>query len=443
MKTPVDLVVLAGGTGARLWPLSRAFAPKQLLRLSGTGSMVAETIASVSLLPDVDVCSTTIITSERYADELANTLAADAEMTGVEARVLSEPLTRGTAFATMLTIAMLDNEAHSESRAQVVVLPSHIAMIRDVEWEACVREALQEGAADRPVALRYPACGLPSGTPSYALAGYPDVLLNVLAAGHEDGQRLADICTAMAQLPTREWTGEAVRDVASSIEPMSLEELVGAAGTSVSFIDTPPPELQLHDLSALQEMIEADSDGNVRTSPGIDVESSSSVVYGAERLVATLGLSNVSVIDTPDALLVADNDSLSEVRKVTEALSAIGAEELTFPRESRRPWGSWSTVARGPRFHIKTICVSPGRRLSAQSHQHRSEHWIVVRGRATVHCDGVTSDLDPGSSTYVPAGSIHRLSNEGSDELEVVEVQVGSYLGEDDIVRHDDDFRRA
>jgi mannose-1-phosphate guanylyltransferase/mannose-6-phosphate isomerase-like protein (cupin superfamily) len=438
VRTQTDLVVLAGGSGARLWPLSRSFAPKHLLRLSGTNSLVADTVSSITHIAGLDVRSTTVLTNERFADEISNALSADVGWTGVEVHVVAEPLGRGPSFAAMLALAEL--EQRHVPAAQAVLLPSHIAMKDSAEWSDAVSEAIRLGAEDTPVLLRFSGAHAGESISSYGFVGYPSALADALTTS-ADAAETYRVCSQVAQHPVRDWTRDEVRNLVAPLPTLDLEAVVTASADMVT-VDAPAPDVQLHDLSALREVAEPDSRGNVRTSRGVDHDSQDSLIYGGERLVATLGVRDVSIVDTADALLVADNDSLPNVRKITEALAVAGAEELTYPRESRRPWGSWATVAKGPAFHIKTIRVTPGRRLSLQSHQRRAEHWIVVRGEATVESDGTVSVLSPGSSTFVPAGAVHRLSNEHSEELEVIEVQVGDYLGEDDIVRHEDDFSR-
>jgi mannose-1-phosphate guanylyltransferase/mannose-6-phosphate isomerase len=166
-------------------------------------------------------------------------------------------------------------------------------------------------------------------------------------------------------------------------------------------------------------------------------------VYTADRLVATLGLEDTVVIDAPDALLVCPKDRSDDIRPLLEALAAGGVEELTLPRTSTRPWGSWTTVLRGEGFQVKLLEIKPGGRPSLQRHRHRSEHWIVVCGQATVTRDDEVLVLGERESTFIPVGAAHRIENTGGEMLQVVEVQSGEYLGEDDIVRIEDDWNRG
>ena len=194
---------------------------------------------------------------------------------------------------------------------------------------------------------------------------------------------------------------------------------------------------------ALWDISEKDDQGNVQIGDVISKSCSNTLVYAQSRLVATLGLSDLIVVETPDAILVSEK---SEVQNVKDIVLQIKQEERTEHETHTRvyrPWGSYETVEIGPRYQVKRITVSPGSTLSLQMHHHRAEHWIVVRGIAEVECDDRKFTLSENESTYIPLGSKHRLGNPGKMELNLIEVQVGSYLGEDDIVRFEDDYGRG
>jgi mannose-1-phosphate guanylyltransferase/mannose-6-phosphate isomerase len=166
------------------------------------------------------------------------------------------------------------------------------------------------------------------------------------------------------------------------------------------------------------------------------------VAYSGERLLATLGLRDVVVVDTADATLVADKSRAQDVRLVVDALKRTGAREVVESRTSLRPWGSWTLLLCSEGFQVKRIEVSPGKRLSLQSHKRRTEHWVVVRGIARVERDGEVRELAAGSSADIPLGCVHRLENLGTETLEIIEIAIGEYLGEDDIERYEDDWQR-
>ncbi|HET6497468.1 MAG TPA: cupin domain-containing protein, partial [Coriobacteriia bacterium] len=195
-------------------------------------------------------------------------------------------------------------------------------------------------------------------------------------------------------------------------------------------------------LEALGEVATPDGSGNVRVGRGVDIDSARTIVYSTDRLVATLGVEDLLVIDTSDATLVARKDRSQDVRLVVDALKASGADEVVRPKESLRPWGSWTTLLSGPGFQIKLLVIKPGGRPSLQRHHHRSEHWVVVAGTALVTCDSERGEVHVNESAYIPVGAEHRIENCGKVPLKVIEVQVGEYLGEDDIVRLEDDWER-
>ena len=195
--------------------------------------------------------------------------------------------------------------------------------------------------------------------------------------------------------------------------------------------------------SSLWAVSAKDAQGNALTGDVLAVDTHDCMVRSSGRLVATLGVSNLVVVDTPDALLVADIGRVQEVKKLVDALKQQGRQEHIHHREVYRPWGKYDSVDQGDRYQVKRITVKPGAKLSVQMHHHRAEHWIVVKGTARVTNGGKTYLVAENESTYIPIGQVHALENPGKIELEMIEVQSGSYLGEDDIVRFEDRYGRA
>ena len=195
--------------------------------------------------------------------------------------------------------------------------------------------------------------------------------------------------------------------------------------------------------TAIETISRADSNGNVRVGNVIDLDSRNSILYADKRLVATIGLSDLVIVDTEDATLVCHKDRVQDVRKVVEILKTRKAEEHKTHRTVWRPWGSFTVLENGDRYKIKRIVVNPGARLSLQIHRYRSEHWVVVEGTARVTRGKEVFDLKTNQSTYIPKKTKHRLENPGSKPLQIIEVQNGDYLGEDDIVRFQDDYGRG
>jgi mannose-1-phosphate guanylyltransferase len=194
---------------------------------------------------------------------------------------------------------------------------------------------------------------------------------------------------------------------------------------------------------AVSRLLTSDARGNRTSGDTLVIDAADNFIMSEDRLVAALGVSNLLVVDTPDALLVADKERAQDVKRVVEALKAKGHETFRFHRTVARPWGTYTTLEEGPRFKIKRIVVKPGASLSLQMHHHRSEHWVVVKGTAKVTNNERESLVYTDQSTYIPAGNRHRLENPGKVELVLIEVQSGDYVGEDDIVRFQDNYGRA
>ena len=190
-------------------------------------------------------------------------------------------------------------------------------------------------------------------------------------------------------------------------------------------------------------MSEQDGNGNAHNGDVLAIDCQNTLALGDKRLLTLLGLKDIVVVDTDDALLVAHKDRVQEVKDIVSQLKLANRSQATWHRKVFRPWGNYDSVDAGPRFQVKRIVVKPGAQLSLQMHHHRAEHWIVVSGTAKVTCDDKVFMLAENQSTYIPLGSVHRLENPGNIALELIEVQSGSYLGEDDIVRFDDIYGRT
>jgi mannose-1-phosphate guanylyltransferase/mannose-6-phosphate isomerase len=194
---------------------------------------------------------------------------------------------------------------------------------------------------------------------------------------------------------------------------------------------------------ALWQVAEQDGNGNAHRGDVLALDCRNTLALGEKRLLALLGLDDVVVVDTDDAVLVAHKDRVQEVKDIVAQLKAENRPQATWHRKVFRPWGNYDSVDAGPRFQVKRIVVKPGGTLSLQMHHHRAEHWIVVNGTARVTCDDKVFMLSENQSTYIPLGSVHRLENPGNIPLELIEVQSGGYLGEDDIVRFEDVYGRS
>lgn len=468
--------ILAGGSGARLWPLSRELAPKQLLSVFGGESLIIQAVRRVSDLVASD--SRHILTGETLAEEIRSHLATPPDIGPIE--ILAEPIARNTAPAIALAAAY----AHRlDSRAIIFVLPSDHLLQGGPAWQNAVRDAATAADAGELVTIGleprspetgfgYIKCSEPSGSPralrverfvekpdaatartfleqggylwnSGMLVARADVVLAELRAASAEGAAIADAAIAVAALSPREWNSPDALNAFAALPRVPFDTAVLEVSDRVSVIPVDLDWSDVGSLIALKQLGTPDAGGNVLVGNTVDVDSHDVISYSSDRLVATLGLSDVIVVDTADATLVAARDRAQDVRLIVDALKATGACEAVESRTMSRPWGGWTLLMRTPEFQIKSIQVESGRRLSLQSHKHRAEHWVVVEGRATVERDGESVVLETNESTYIEAGVRHRLANNGESMLRIIEVAVGDYLGEDDIVRYEDDWGRG
>ncbi len=482
VSEPVYAVILAGGSGTRFWPLSRELSPKQLLSVFGQESLIAQAVHRVDGAAQCEAVY--IVTNERLFDEMRNHLTAQPDVALHHLRYLVEPTPRNTAPAIALAAATLEVESPD---AVMVVLPSDHLLDGGALWKACLESGIELARADylvtigiapsRPetgygyiqsgeemsefavgeavphralrfvekpelkVAEEYVASGEYSWNAGVFVMKASQVLDEL--AAHEDTALIAETARWFAsEAKAKTLDADEARLRFSALPSISIDYAVMERSDRVVTI---PAELDWSDvgsLLALEEITAADGHGIVRVGRGVDIDSSDSIIFSTDRLVATLGIKDLLVVDTADATLVAPKDRAQDVRLIVESLKAIGAEEVVQPKVSLRPWGSWTSLLKGPGFQIKLLEIKPGAKPSMQRHHHRSEHWIVVSGTAIVTRDDERLEVHVNESAYIPVGSVHRIENCGKVLLKVIEVQVGEYLGEDDIVRLEDDYDR-
>ena len=474
-------VILAGGSGQRFWPLSRELSPKQLLTVFGTESLIAQAVHRVLPYVTPGPGGVLVVTGERLFDELRNHLIANEDPRLREVSYLVEPLPRNTAPAIALAAASL---VADDPDAVMIVLPSDHLLEDSASWAdaiTCARALACDGylvtIGIRPTraetgygyvrggaALSRYDCGtaLPSEAAEFvekpdaeraaafvADGGYywnagifvmrAQGVLDELRAVSEQGAAVADAAEWVVEHPDDH---DGARTCFEALAPISIDYALMEPSKRVAVI---PAGLQWSDvgsLLSLQDCADPDGQGNVRVGRGVDIDSHGSIVYSTDRLVATLGVKDMVVVDTADATLVLPKDRVQDVRLVVDALRAAGAEEVVQPKVSLRPWGSWTSLLRGPGYQIKLLEIKPGAKPSLQRHEHRSEHWIVIAGDAVVTRDGEILEVRLNESAFIPLGAVHRIENRGSVPLKVIEVQLGDYLGEDDIVRLEDDWAR-
>ncbi len=476
--------ILAGGSGQRFWPLSRELSPKQFLSVFGTDSLITQAVRRV--LPFVDARSghALVITNERLSDEIRNHLISQPDPEFGCLRYIVEPHPKNTAPAIALAAAVI---AHENPEGLMITLPSDHLLDAGEVWADAVRTAASLAADGYLVTIGIQPTRAETGY-GYIRAGEPlqeytgelvrpltaaafvekpseELAEAYLSTGHyfwnagifvmkaarvleelraagEDGALIAGAAEWVAAHLDDSSSADEARERFSAIEPVSIDVAVMERSESVAVI---PADIDWNDvgsLLALEDVAPADGCGMVRVGRGVDIGSSDTVVYSADRLVATLGVDNLIVADTHDATLIARKDLAQDVRLVFEALRDAGAEEVTQPKVSLRPWGSWTQLFEGPGFKIKMLEVKPGTKVSLQRHVHRSEHWIVVAGAALVTLGTDEREVNVNEGVFIPAGAVHRLENRGDVQLKVIEVQVGGYLGEDDLERLSDDWNR-
>ena len=467
--TPILPVVLAGGSGTRLWPLSRELYPKQFLALTGRRSMMQETLLRLAPLGGSAPC---IVCNEAHRFLAAEQCREIGQPWGA---ILLESAPRGTAPAAALAAC------HALDRGEdpvLLVVPSD----GHLEDAGRFREAVAAGLGpaeagrlvtfgvrpsspetgygyvragetliggvrrvaefvekpDRAAAEAYVESGeflwnsgiflFRAGAFAEALSRHAPAILECCRAAFEAGSADLDFFRAGPAF---------ARSPRISIDHAVMEKTADAA---VVPLDTGWSDLG--SWSALHAASEVDGGNNALIGGVVAVDTTNSLVHASDRLVTTVGLDRVIVVETPDAVLVAAWDEAQRVKDAVARVRALALPETRTHRRVYRPWGSFENCQAGDGYQVKRISVRPGARLSLQMHRLRSEHWVVVRGTAQVTCGESTFLLFENQSAYIPRHTRHRLGNPGEGALEVIEVQVGDYLGEDDVVRFDDDFGR-
>jgi mannose-1-phosphate guanylyltransferase/mannose-6-phosphate isomerase len=464
----VHAVILAGGSGSRLWPLSRQHLPKQFLVLDGEGSLLQTTIDRLS--PTIGAKNVLIVTQESHAK-------GEAYHALLPYQSLFEPIGRNTAPAIALAAAYLMNEGKDPV---MVVLPADHVIKNEAAFRELLDLAIEAAQSGKLVTFGIQPTRPDTGfgyikahhaddTQVYTVDRFtekPDhatavrflqegnyywnsgmfvwrasVILAEMQRYLPEVYRIAQ--TIVAESRSGATFQQAVEKHFSAMPSISIDYGVLEKSERVSLI---PCDIGWNDVGswqAVHEISPKDENGNALQGNVIAVDCKNSLIRAEKRLVAAIGIEDLCVIETADAVLISKSDQTQDVRKVVDSLQESGATEHIFHTKVNRPWGSYTVLEEDAEgFKLKRIEVAPGARLSLQSHAHRSEHWVVVAGTATVTNGEEIITVHKNQSTYIPIGTKHRLENLGTEPLHIVEIQVGNYLGEDDIQRYEDNYGR-
>ncbi len=493
--TSLYAVIMAGGSGTRFWPLSRQLSPKQLLRIDGDDSLIQQTVKRINSL--VPLSRVHIVTNENHYLEMKMQLASLGDDSGVRpapasskqggqgsgVNFLVEPEGRNTAAAIGLAAISLFKK---DPNSLMLVMPADHIIKKSERFLDIVRHAAEIAKSGYLVTF-----GIKPNRPETGY-GYIKTGSRVKGQGSRvKGQEIfmverftekPDLETAKRYLKdggyywnsgiflwkssvilkeiknympelyknlmdVKKTVGgdrfdAAVKSAYHRIKPISIDYGVLEKSKKAAVI---PADIEWCDVgswSALDEVVKKDKDGNIKMGNVIDIGSKDSILYGGKRVLATIGLKDLVVVDTDDATLVCKKAEAQKVGKIVDELKKRGSEAYITHKTVYRPWGAYTVLETGNRFKIKRIEVKPKAKLSLQMHHHRSEHWVVVSGTARVTNGDKIYNVHINESTYIPASTRHRLENPGIVPLHIIEVQSGEYLEEDDIVRIDDDYER-
>lgn len=470
MASAIQPVILCGGSGTRLWPLSRAEFPKQFLRLHGLDSLFQLSLKRLGTLAAAPL----IVSNEDHRFLVRDQM----KEVGVEpGAILLEPVGRNTAPA----LALAAHAARDGGADPIlVVTPADQVVLEDAAFQQAVKRAVAEAeqgaivllgiVPDRPETaygyIRSSGAGDVRSVEAFVEKPDKPKAREYLAAGGyfwNSGmfvlkasvwqEALKKFRPDIAETAAAAWAGRTpdqnfirpgreafLRTPSESIDYAVMEKCIGSVDVKMIPLDAGWSDLGSWD--AVWQTAKKDEAGNSAVGDVMMRDSTNVLVHAESRLVSVVGLSDVVVVETPDAVMVTDRARSQDVKNVVNALGGAKRGEHIQHRKVHRPWGWYDSIDEGPRFKVKRIMVSPGASLSLQKHHHRAEHWVVVNGTAKVECGEKTMLLHENQSSYIPLGEVHRLSNPGMIPLEIIEVQSGDYLGEDDIVRLEDNYGR-
>lgn len=465
-------VILCGGSGTRLWPLSREAYPKQFLDLTGDGTLLAETIARVNWAQGKG--RLTVVSNEEHRFLVAATVQAFAGEN--ESSIILEPCARNTAPA--IALAAMESLVH-DANAVLLVLPADHVIRNVAAFHAAVELALPLAESGKLVTF-----GIVPDSPQTGYGYIKAQAKEGAPAPVEQFVEKPDLETAQSYVESGQyfWNSgmflfradrflEELKAFRPDIHQVCTDAFAGRA-TDLDFVRVDqksfagcpedsidyavmektrdavvvPLDAGWSDVgswSTLWEIQPRDAHDNVTRGDVIVEDVNGSYIHSEGRLVAALGVTDTVIVETDDVVLVASKDRVQDIKKLVAQVKKRERSEHRFHRRVHRPWGTYEGVAQSDRFQVKRIMVNPGSKLSLQKHHHRAEHWVVVKGTGLVTRGDEKILLSEDQSTYIPLGMVHRLENPGVIPLEIIEVQTGSYLGEDDIVRFEDTYGRS
>ncbi|MDO4699755.1 MAG: mannose-1-phosphate guanylyltransferase/mannose-6-phosphate isomerase [Moraxella sp.] len=464
-------IIIAGGTGSRLWPISREMFPKQFQRLYGDKTMLQ---ATIERLQGLDCLPPIVICNENHRFIVAEQLRQIGQLNH---NIILEPIGKNTAPAIALAAFFASQNGDNPN---LLILPADHVILNKEAFQVAIKQALSHVEHGKLVTFGivpqspetgygYIQCGEKLADTAFKVSQFVEKPDHATAQGYLDSgnylwnsgmfafkakrylaelqQHRADIYD-ICQKATTNWQTDLdfVRIDKEIFQTCPEDSIDYAVMEKTADAVVVPMDAGWNDVgswSSLWQVSAKDEQGNAKAGDVLCIDSQNNYIFAETGLVAAVGVQDCIIVQTKDAVLVTNQDKAQDVKLLVKQLQQDGRSETSLHREVYRPWGKYDSIDNGNRYQVKRITVKPNEKLSVQMHHHRAEHWIVVSGTAKVSVDGKETLLTENQSVYIPLGAVHFLENPGKIPLELIEVQVGSYLGEDDIVRFENRYGRV